>query len=84
MTPVSSRVSNCSLTEAECKFNRVARPSGVDTIAGQRDEIASTAAAMQAKVGELTQIVSDREGELEQKEDQVAKDRNLLEHDQDI
>jgi hypothetical protein len=47
-------------------------------------KIASTAAAMQAKVGELTQIVSDREGELEQKEDQVAKDRNLLEHDQDI
>jgi hypothetical protein len=39
---------------------------------------------MQAKVGEPTQIVRDRERELEQKEDQVAKDRNLLEHDQDL
>jgi hypothetical protein len=56
----------------------------IDTLAGQRDEIASRAAVLQAKVGDLTQIVRDRELELEQKEDQVAKDKDLLEHDRDI
>jgi len=53
-------------------------------LAGQRDEIASHAAVLQAKVGDLTQLVRDRRLELEQKEDQVAKGRDLLEHDRDI
>ncbi len=56
----------------------------IDTLAGQRDEIASHAAVLQAKVGDLTQLVRDRQLELEQKEDQVAKGRDLLEHDRDI
>ena len=56
----------------------------VDTLAGQRDEIASHAAVLEAKVGDLTQLVRDRERELEQNEDQVAKDQELLAHDQDI
>jgi anti-sigma-K factor RskA len=56
----------------------------IDTIAAQRDEIASHAAVVQEKIGDLTQLVRDRDRELEQKEDQVAKDRNLLEHDRDI
>jgi anti-sigma-K factor RskA len=56
----------------------------IDTLAGQRDEIASHAAVLQAKVGDLTQLVRDRELELEQKEDQVAKDKDLLEHDRHI
>jgi hypothetical protein len=56
----------------------------INTLAGQRDEIASHAAVLQAKVGDLTQLVRDRELELEQKEDQVAKDKDLLEHDRDI
>jgi hypothetical protein len=56
----------------------------IDTLAGQRDEIASHATVLQAKVGDLTQLVRDREVELEQKEDQVAKDKDLLEHDRDI
>jgi anti-sigma-K factor RskA len=56
----------------------------IDTLSGQRDELASHAAVLQAKVGDLTQLVRDRELELEQKEDQVAKDKDLLEHDRDI
>ena len=56
----------------------------IDTLAGQRDEIASRAAVLQAKVGDLTELVRDRERELEQKENQVAKDQDLLEHDRDI
>jgi flagellar biosynthesis chaperone FliJ len=56
----------------------------IDTLAGQRDEIASHAAVLEAKVGDLTQVVRDRERELDQKENQVAKDQDLLEHDRDI
>jgi Putative zinc-finger len=70
------------LATAQAKLMELQK--SIDTIAGQRDEIASTAAAMQAKVGELTQLVRDRERELERKEDQVAKDQDLLEHDRDI
>jgi hypothetical protein len=53
-------------------------------LAGQRDEIASHAAVLQAKVGELTQLVRDTEHQLEQKKDQLAKDQDLLDHDRDI
>jgi hypothetical protein len=56
----------------------------IDTFAGQRDQMASNAEVLRAKVGDLTQLVRDRELEVEQKEDQVAKDKNLLEHDRDI
>jgi chromosome segregation ATPase len=56
----------------------------INTLTGQRDEIASHAAVLEAKVGDLTQLVRDRERELEQKENQVAKDQDLLEHDRDI
>jgi chromosome segregation ATPase len=56
----------------------------IDILATQRDEIASPAAVLQAKVGDLARLVRDREVELEQKEDQAAKNKGLLEHDRDI
>jgi hypothetical protein len=56
----------------------------IDALIGKRDEIASHAAVLEAKVGDLTQLVCNREHELEQKEDQVAKDQDMLEHDRDI
>jgi anti-sigma-K factor RskA len=56
----------------------------IDALAGQRDDVASHAAVLQAQVGDLAQLLRDRELELEQKEDQVAKDEDLLEHDRDI
>jgi len=56
----------------------------IDNLTAQREEITSRAAILDAKVGELTQLVRDRERELDQKEEQVAKDQDLLEHDRDI
>jgi hypothetical protein len=56
----------------------------LDTAYSQHDEAASRAAAMEAKIGELTQLVRDREQALDQKQAEVAKDQELLEHDRDI
>jgi hypothetical protein len=56
----------------------------IDTLNGQRDEITLRAATLEAKVGELTQLVRDREREIDQKEVEVAKQQDLLEHDRDI
>src|ERR1700737_4184047 len=70
------------LATAQVKLTELKKT--IDALAGQRDEIASHAAVLQVKVGDLTQLVRDRELELEQKEDQVAKDQDLLEHDRDI
>ena len=50
----------------------------------QHDEAASRAAAMEAKIGELTQLVRDREQALDQEHAEVARDQELLEHDRDI
>jgi hypothetical protein len=50
----------------------------------QRNEATSRAALWETRVGELTQLVRDREREIEEKQDQVAKDQDLLEHDRDI
>jgi anti-sigma-K factor RskA len=85
ITPPSSEVAlrrDQELATAQAKLVELQRT--VDTLAGQRDEIASHAAVLEAKVGDLTQLVRDRERELEQNEDQVAKDQELLAHDQDI
>jgi Anti-sigma-K factor rskA/Putative zinc-finger len=56
----------------------------IDTLSGQRDEVTSRVATLEAKVGELTQLVRDREQELDHKQDEVAKQQELLEHDRDI
>ena len=56
----------------------------IGTLTGQRDEVTSRAAMLDARVGELTQLVRDREHELDQKQEEVAKDQDLLEHDRDI
>jgi hypothetical protein len=85
ITPPSSEVAlrrDQELATAQAKLVELQKT--VDTLAGQRDEIASHAAVLEAKVGDLTQLVRDREHELDQKEDQVAKDQELLAHDQDI
>lgn len=56
----------------------------IDTLTGQRDEVTSRAATLEEKVGELTQLVRDRERELDHKQDEVAKQQELLEYDRDI
>jgi len=56
----------------------------IDTLTDQREELKSHAATLQEKVGELAELVRDRERERDEKQEQVAKQQNLLEHDRDI
>jgi len=56
----------------------------VDTAILRRDENAREAATLEAKVNALTQLVRAREQALDQKEAEVAKGQELLEHDRDI
>src|SRR5438445_2321877 len=56
----------------------------VQEATAQRDENARQAATLDAKVNELTQLVRAREQALDQKEVEVAKGQELLQHDRDI
>jgi len=56
----------------------------LETATAQRDENARQAASLEAKVNELAQLVRAREQALDQKEGEVAKGQELLEHDRDI
>ena len=56
----------------------------VDQASAQRDDNARQAAALEAKVRELTQLVNEREQALNQTESEVAKGQELLAHDRDI
>jgi len=56
----------------------------IETVTGQRDEVTTRSAALEAKVSELTELLRDREREIDQKQEQVAKQQDLLEHDRDI
>jgi anti-sigma-K factor RskA len=70
------------LVAAQAKLLKLQKT--IETLAGQRNDVKSRAATLEAKVGELTQLVRDTEYELEQKKDQLAKDQDLLDHDRDI
>jgi hypothetical protein len=56
----------------------------VDALTKQREEATSQAAALEAKIAELTERVRNREQALDQKDVEVAKQQELLEHDRDI
>lgn len=56
----------------------------VEVATAQRDENARLAASLEAKVNELTQLVRVRDQAIDQKETEVAKGQELLEHDRDI
>jgi len=56
----------------------------VQEATAQRDENARQAATLEAKVNELTQLVRAREQALDEKEVEVAKGQELLQHDRDI
>jgi hypothetical protein len=56
----------------------------MDAVTAQREEVTMRAAALEAKVGELTRLVRDRQQALDQKESELAKRQELLEHDRDI
>ena len=56
----------------------------IDDETARRQEITARATALEAKVGELTQLVRDQEQAIDQKQAEVAKQRELLDHDRDI
>jgi signal transduction histidine kinase len=56
----------------------------IDSLTTERDDAASRAGTLDAKVGELTQLVRDRERELDRKQAEVAKQQELLDRDRDI
>jgi hypothetical protein len=56
----------------------------IDDETARRQEIATRATALEAKVGELTEQVRNREQSLGQKEEEVTKQQELLDHDRDI
>ncbi len=56
----------------------------VDAATAQRDENARQAAAFEVRINELTELVRAREQVLDEKEAEVAKQQELLEHDRDI
>jgi hypothetical protein len=71
-----------ALAAAQLKLSELQKTVEAATV--QRDENARQAAALEAKVNELTQIVRDREQALDQKDSEVTKGQELLEHDRDI
>ena len=70
------------LSVAEAKLAELQKT--VEAATAQRDENARQAATLEAKVNELTQLVREREQALDQRETEVAKGQELLEHDRDI
>ena len=70
------------LSVAQAKLSELQKT--VDAATAQRDENAHLAASLEAKVNELTQLVRVRDQALDQKETEMAKGQELLEHDRDI
>jgi len=56
----------------------------LDDETARRQETLTRAKALEARVGELTQLVRDREQSLDQKQEEAAKQQELLDHDRDI
>jgi hypothetical protein len=56
----------------------------METATAQRDENARQASVLGTKVNELTQVVKEHEQALDQRDAEVVKGQELLEHDRDI
>jgi len=70
------------LSAAQAKLSELQKT--VEEATAQRDENARQAAVLEARVNQLTQLVTAREQALEQKEVEVTKGQELLAHDRDI
>ncbi len=77
-----SRARAQELVAAQAKLAELQKT--IDALTSQRDEVTTRATALEAKVGELTQLVRDRDWELDRKQEEVAKQQDLLDHDRDI
>ncbi len=70
------------LTAAQTKVQQLQKT--IDTLTGQHEELTSSAATLLEKIGELTELVRNRDRELDEKQEEMAKQQDLLEHDRDI
>jgi len=70
------------LETAQAKLQELQKT--IVSLTAEREETTVRAAALEAKVGELTRLVRDRGQDLDRKETQVARQQELLEHDRDI
>jgi hypothetical protein len=70
------------LSTAQAKVDELQKT--IETATSQRDANARQATSLEAKVNELTQLVKDREQALDQRDAEVARGQELLEHDRDI
>jgi len=55
-----------------------------DALSQQRDDAARHAAALEAKVDELSKLAREREQALDKQQGEIAKQQELLDHDRDI
>jgi hypothetical protein len=77
-----SGIGDEQLSTAQAKLAELQKT--VEEAIAQRDENARQTAGLEAKVNELTQLVRASQQTLDQKEDEVARRQELLEHDRDI
>jgi hypothetical protein len=70
------------LAAAQTKLQQLQNTIG--TLTGQHEELATRAATLEARVSQLTEVVREHERELDQKQEEVARQQDLLEHDRDI
>lgn len=80
--PDSGKARDAELAGAQAKLDELQK--ALDAATAERAEASSNAAVLQAKVYELTELMNDREQALDQKQTEVAKQQELLEHDRDI
>jgi chromosome segregation ATPase len=78
----SGRARDAELATAQTKLAELQK--ALDAATAERVEAAGQAAVLQAKVTELTELMRDREQALDQREAQVTRQQELLEHDRDI
>jgi len=70
------------LATAQAKLSELQKT--VEVATAQREETAHQAAALEARVNELTDLLKERERALDRTEAEVARGQDLLEHDRDI
>jgi len=78
----SSGAHDAELATAQAKLGEVQK--ALEAATAERAEASSHATALEGKVNELTERISEREQALDRKETEVAKEQELLEHDRDI
>lgn len=77
-----ARAREQQLSAAEEKL--IGLQKSVEEVTAQRDANAKQAATLEAKVNELSQLLRAREQTLGEKDTEIARDQELLEHDRDV